>query len=93
MIYIGNGMYAAGKGEYLEHYGRKGMKWGQHIYGDEEIVGSGWSDHRWDEVGNHTHHCPIERSKDERGEHDDGWRKREAKENQITHWDQFENDS
>ena len=36
MIYIGNGMYAAEKGEYLEHYGRKGMKWGQHVYGDED---------------------------------------------------------
>lgn len=23
-------------GNYLEHYGRKGMKWGQHIFGDED---------------------------------------------------------
>lgn len=25
------------EGNYLEHYGRKGMKWGQHIFGDEDL--------------------------------------------------------
>lgn len=24
--------------EFLMHYGRKGMKWGQHIYGKEQMV-------------------------------------------------------
>ena len=37
MIYIGNGMYSdSGPNNYLQHYGRKGMKWGQHIFGDEK---------------------------------------------------------
>ena len=25
------------EGNYLEHYGRKGMKWGQHIFGEEDL--------------------------------------------------------
>lgn len=32
MIYIGNGMYSD-SGEYLQHYGVLGMKWGQHLFG------------------------------------------------------------
>lgn len=37
MIYIGNGMYSdSGPNNYLQHYGRKGMKWGQHIFGDTD---------------------------------------------------------
>ena len=26
-------------GSYLEHYGRKGMKWYQHLFGDEDSRG------------------------------------------------------
>lgn len=33
MIYIGNGIYSdSTPNEYLEHYGVKGMKWGQHLF-------------------------------------------------------------
>lgn len=36
MIYLGNGMYSDPYGRSsLSHYGRKGMKWGQHIFGDD----------------------------------------------------------
>lgn len=29
------------KSAYLEHYGRKGMKWGQHIFGEDDPSGGG----------------------------------------------------
>lgn len=32
-------MYVVSEENYLEHYGRKGMKWGQHIFGKNRTVG------------------------------------------------------
>lgn len=29
-------MYVVSEENYLEHYGRKGMRWGEHIFGDEK---------------------------------------------------------
>ena len=37
MIYLGNGIYSDSGPDTLSHYGRKGMKWGQHIFGDETV--------------------------------------------------------
>jgi hypothetical protein len=41
VIYLGNGLYSTTKEDYLMHYGRKGQKWGQHIYGEERKPGNG----------------------------------------------------
>lgn len=35
MIYLGNGLYSDSGPDTLAHYGRLGMKWGQHIFGKE----------------------------------------------------------
>lgn len=35
MIYLGNGIYSDSGMDTLVHYGRLGMKWGQHIFGKE----------------------------------------------------------
>lgn len=40
MIYLGNGIYSDSGPDTLSHYGRLGMKWGQHIYG-KEVDGTG----------------------------------------------------